>query len=514
MLQQTSKYENSAYGELEPNEDALDELSPNQAESNEIQFYIQTSLASIKPDQHFFNSITNSYPKTRITLSFFAAFGGYPFSHIAQESGGNNQLLGTVFYIATLIAYGGSTVWAVNQLIDQHIPLQTIELSIYNINKHKIKTILCDILGALSGLPYAYAAYKFNNNNISIGILGFCVAYIYGALGFHKLLSETSIFMRLLGILFYSKDKSELQAKKRYLNHIIRSQLIANCLDNFSIFYNEDDNNSSKINNFYSQLMAAENNYRSKYLTFPENWLKGYPRNIFTLLFLCFPITNLITELYVSKESAAMLINNIAFIIPYVAITVTPNFALNTYAAQSVSHDLFDTNYQTIIKYYAHNRCTYPLLNMSLLAIITSLVLASLASVSNAFVTQQTLKENKFDNNQIVFLAIATFFSSTLFESFTLYNIAHKIISLYSTPNNALDYTHRLIDFTRIIDNSKDEVFERFISKTDFRFFNPSTPTEMLPIYNPSHNSAPAEDMSGNPSRSARFEYGKLKDCD
>jgi len=438
-------------------------IVPPDLSAGELQLYIQQIINKSLRNQLYSAEKSNfRLLLLRGCLILFGSASGYPYFSIAKKAGRGNEDLGLAFAIATLISFGGSTSWVVNEVIDRHMPLTIEQKKIFNVRAHLLRIVICDALSLFGGMPFAYAAYTFNSNSVALGVMAYLVAFFYGSVGFYQLFSDDSSFMKLIARCFYSKEKIEAQESKARLITLIQ-YLTSNYQEHpskFQKFYSEASAASPQEQNALLIAEVERVNTERNLSILPEEWCSGYPRAALTIIFYLFPMTNSVTEFTLAWDNATSWVNNPVFGAMLMIMSAAPDLALNLYSAKVLAQNIFDMIFYRK-KIFKHTPCGRLFL-LSMLGIL-GLSISALASNANAYITSKVLGKKGF-SEWVKLFAVATWATNTIFQTFAINDLCQKLVNYFQSKNDGVFcFRNGLNSLSTVITNSTVSTYNCFI---------------------------------------------------
>lgn len=408
-----------------------------------------------------------------LALSLGASTAGIAYFNIALDAAGDNKLLGYCFATATLVSYGGTAIWVSHEWLGKFFRAETSEQILLE-DEPWYRHFSANALAIFSSIPLAYGVYKFNNNNIKLGILGYCSAFGFEATGFYEILNKSSVLGKTLTYFSGGNYERTVMLRKHKITSTILFLILPAVINNPKKLRELFTDNTQDNFVFFDKLVQLNRQLREKKIVPSNEWLCGMPRLGITILFCAFPIGNAVTSTIFAWEFASSLFDNIVLKILFPLLTVTPNFTLNIIAAKSVAEQLFDGFYNLL----QHRNLGSTAFKVSpIFAVVcafVSLVFSGFSAAVDAYITHETLAE-KLNSTFATILSFSDFMTSTIFEYFALTAISNTLLLLFYKKFGSMEQKEflRHIDCLKtaseLIETAKPEKF--VLLDTKYKFY-------------------------------------------
>lgn len=252
-------------------------------------------------------------------------FSGVPYSQFAVKKAGNSLFLKIWFTGGTLASVGLSRVWALDALFNE----------IWSNSKKTLCThASVNILSLLSALPLTYAAWHSDPNILNTVIMGVS-EWSLSTLGFYEVSNKIGGQTLHIKPSVEASNNQELSTlenltlpTRQFYRHLLSQSNPDIFADKFLMSLEGIRASNVPTQNTLEYMELAE-----LPMALPKTITKG--------VFYVIPIASLIVNSVLAYQSISAFVSSPFIIVPYIALTTIPTFALQLYTTSSSINDLW-----------------------------------------------------------------------------------------------------------------------------------------------------------------------------
>lgn len=256
---------------------------------------------------------------------FVGMFSGAPYSHFAIKKAGNSLFLKIWFTGGTIASVGFSRVWALDALFNE----------IWSDSKQTLCThATVNIFSLLSALPLTYAVWHSNPSILFTVIMGVS-EWSLSTLGFYEVFKKMGGQTLHVNPNIEASNNQELSTSENLIlptRQFYKHLLSQSDPDTFA-----NDLLMSITESSTPHVITANT---LQYIELTELPM-ALPKTITKSLFYVIPIASLMVNSVLAYQSINAFVSSPYIIIPYIALTVIPTFALQLYTTSSSIDDLW-----------------------------------------------------------------------------------------------------------------------------------------------------------------------------